>query len=77
MRQCSTIFNPGLCAPFVSLTESWKFQPFGGVDGTSYPEAEGSALQGFEMPSELHGIHQFLKAMEERQSWKNTYYTEK
>ena len=29
------------------------------------------------MPSELHGIHQFLKAMEERQSWKNTYYTEK
>ena len=29
------------------------------------------------MPSEVHGIHQFLKAMEERQSWKNTYYTEK
>ena len=29
------------------------------------------------MPSELHGIHQMLKAMEGRESWKNTYYTEK
>lgn len=33
--------------------------------------------QGFQFPSELHGIHTFLEAMEGRQSWKNTYYTEK
>ena len=33
--------------------------------------------QDFQFPSELHGIHTFLKAMEGRQSWKNTYYTEK
>jgi len=35
------------------------------------------SLKNFELPSELHGIHTFLKAMEGRQSWKNTYYTEK
>jgi hypothetical protein len=34
-------------------------------------------VQGFELPSELHSIHTFLQAMEQRQSWKNTYYTEK
>ena len=34
-------------------------------------------VQDFELPSELHGIHSFLRAMEQRQSWKNTYYTEK
>lgn len=34
-------------------------------------------VQGFELPSELHGINTFLQAMEQRQSWKNTYYTEK
>lgn len=38
---------------------------------------DNAMVQGFELPSELHGLHTFLKAMEGRQSWKNTYYTEK
>ena len=33
--------------------------------------------QDFQFPGELHGIHTLLEAMEGRQSWKKTYYTEK
>ncbi|CAL5220504.1 g2535 [Coccomyxa viridis] len=35
------------------------------------------AIKDFQFPGELHGIHTLLEAMEGRQSWKKTYYTEK
>lgn len=34
-------------------------------------------LQQWELPKELKGIHAFMEAIQKRESWKNTYYTEK
>ena len=34
-------------------------------------------LQSWEVPSDLKGIHTFMDTIAQRDSWKNTFYTEK
>lgn len=36
----------------------------------------GVRLQQWEIPKELSAIYRFMDAISQRESWKNTYYTE-
>lgn len=36
----------------------------------------GPAMQGFELPAEDAPVKQYLEALQSRQSWKNTQYSE-
>lgn len=35
------------------------------------------AVKQWELPKELTAVHRFMEAIQKRESWKNTYYTEK
>jgi hypothetical protein len=34
-------------------------------------------VQNWDLPRDLTAVHRFMEAIQKRESWKNTYYTEK